>query len=509
MALLPVIVECHEQITQLDAILTKTLPESNDGWRKKSTKAIVSLHQDAKIESITKILRNHIGSLTFYCAAVSSTLWPLTDAMLCKIRQWLSAPDPSTNYQKALKLRQAKTGLWFIESNEFTRWKNNATSPFWLYGIPGCGKTVLSSTILQNVLQHCQDDPGKVAVYFFFDFNDKEKQDPEKMLRSLLCQLSQQCIKIPPSLETLFFSCESGQRQPSAHGLLDTLRQMILELPQVYILLDALDECLLRTDLMDILETIAGWRLQNLHVLVTSRRERDIEDSIETFADIQHRICLQSIVVDKDIQQYVRQRLSDDKRLIKWKRDAAIMGDIEAALMNGAKGMFRWAVCQLDELGKCVNRKMLRKALATLPSSLDETYDRILSSISEEYSQYAIRILRWLTFSTRQLSLHEVAEVVAIDIEREPAFDRDEVLEDPMEVLNICSSLITVNKEDQWPGPSRQIAALAHYSVKEYLISARMWTGKAAKYSMHGNICHEAISTSCLRYLLQFQQPEL
>jgi hypothetical protein len=77
-AVLPVIAGCHEQIAQLDAILTKTLPESNDGWRKKSTKAMMSLHQDAKTESITKILRHHIGSLTFYCAAVSSTLQPLT-----------------------------------------------------------------------------------------------------------------------------------------------------------------------------------------------------------------------------------------------------------------------------------------------------------------------------------------------------------------------------------------------------------------------------------------------
>jgi ankyrin repeat protein len=170
---------------------------------------------------------------------------------------------------------------------------------------------------------------------------------------------------------------------------------------------------------------------------------------------------------------------------------------------------FRWAACQLDELGKCVNRTMLRKALAALPPSLDETYDRILSSINEDYSQYAIRILRWLTFSARPLSLDEVAEVVAIDIEREPAFDRDEVLEDPLEALNICSSLITVNKEDQTQGPSRQIAALAHYSVKEYLVSTRIRTGKAAKYSMHGTICHEAISTACLRYLLQIQQPEL
>jgi hypothetical protein len=190
------------------------------------------------------------------------------------------------------------------------------------------------------VLQHCQDDPGKVVVYFFFDFNDKQKQDPENMLRSLLCQLSQQCIKIPPSLESLFSLCESGQRQLSTHGLLETLKQMILDLPQVYVLLDALDECLLLADLMDMLKTIAGWQLQNLHLLVTSRRERDIKDSLETFVDEQHRICLQSTVVDKDIQQYIRQRLSNDKRLAKWKRDATIIRDIEAALIDGAKGMW-------------------------------------------------------------------------------------------------------------------------------------------------------------------------
>lgn len=69
--------------------------------------------------------------------------------------------------QQARKLRQAETELWFLESNEYNTWKNSATSPFWLYGIPGCGKTILNSNILQNVLQHCQDDPGKVAVYFF------------------------------------------------------------------------------------------------------------------------------------------------------------------------------------------------------------------------------------------------------------------------------------------------------------------------------------------------------
>jgi hypothetical protein len=76
--LLPVVAGCQEQVAQLDAILARTLPEITDSWRKRGKKALVSLHHDAKVESITKILRNYIGILTFYYAAASSTLQPLT-----------------------------------------------------------------------------------------------------------------------------------------------------------------------------------------------------------------------------------------------------------------------------------------------------------------------------------------------------------------------------------------------------------------------------------------------
>jgi hypothetical protein len=262
------------------------------------------------------------------------------DEKLTKIRQWLSAPDPSTNYQKAFKQRQADTGLWFLESERYTKWKTDAASPLWLYGIPGCGKTVLSSTILHSVLQHCHDYPRKVTAYFYFDFNDKQKQDPELMLRSLVCQLLQQSTKISASLETLFSSCDNGERSPSVHALLKVLQHMAGEFLQVYIVLDALDECAQRKDLMDMLEIIARWQLRNLRLLFTSRREWDIESSLEDIVDLQNSVCLQSEVVDEDIQRYVRQRLSDDKSLRRWERDIAIRQEIEIVLMQGARGMY-------------------------------------------------------------------------------------------------------------------------------------------------------------------------
>ncbi|KAL6703449.1 hypothetical protein ACN47E_009623 [Coniothyrium glycines] len=445
---------------------------------------------------------------------------PRQEERLAKICGWLSAPDPSTNYHKAHKQRQADTGLWLLGGEQFTKWKASAASQLWLYGIPGCGKTILSSTVVEHLLESCQDNTSMVTVYFYFDFNDVRKQDPELMLCSLLCQLLQHSNTIQ-YIDTLFLSCGNGQQRPSVHALLGVIQQTVQEFSQVYFVLDALDECTKRLELMEILEIVAGWRLNNLHLLMTSRRERDIESSLECYLNEEDTVCLQRDVVDRDIQLYVQQRLRNDKRLAKWNKDASIRQEIEVALMGGAQGMFRWAVCQLDSLEKCCNRAMLRKSLATLPRTLDQTYDRMLSAISEEYSNYAMRILQWLTFSERPLTVGEVAEVVAIDVNRDPAFDRDEVLETPLEALEICSSLITIpireatnqfeeesrseREEELWL--SEQIMTLAHYSVKEYLVSERIKQGAARQYSMEAVECHSSITQGCLKYLLQIQQP--
>ncbi|KAI4638258.1 hypothetical protein J4E93_010257 [Alternaria ventricosa] len=429
---------------------------------------------------------------------------------LVKIRNWLSAPDPSINYQKAHNQRQPGTGQWLLQEHEsFRNWKDDAASRLWLYGIPGCGKTILSSTVVEHLQHHCGNDKRKVTVYFYFDFNDAQKQIPELMLRSLLRQLLQHTITIPDAVDALFSSCGDGQQQPPLHKLLTVAPQVIGQFTHVYIVLDALDECAQRPELMDLLIAVAGLRLDSVHLLMTSRKERDIETSLETFVVEDNMISLQRDVVDEDILRFVQQKLRDDRQLEKWNRDDEVRQEIETALMRGAQGMFRWVTCQLDMIAECRNLVMLRRSLATLPKTLDQTYDRILTAISEEDRVYTIRILQWLTFSARPLSLEEVAEVAAIDVAREPAFNRDEVLVDPLEALKICSSLVTIVREERrWhPQQGEQIVMLAHYSVQEYLISERIRQGPAKQYSMKEIECHKAMTIGCLWYLNQFQEP--
>lgn len=99
-------------------------------------------------------------------------------------------------------------------------------------------------------------------------------------------------------------------------------------------------------------------------------------------------------------------------------------------------------MCQLDALQNCLHLTALRKALASLPKTLDETYARILHNILDEYSGHAIRILQFLSFSMRPLKLGEVAEIIAINLHGDPWFDHDARLPEPRDILTICAGLV-------------------------------------------------------------------
>ena len=254
-----------------------------------------------------------------------------------KIIEWLDAPDPWTNYKKALKDRNPKTGSWLIESSAYSDWKSTRGSFLWLDGKPGCGKTILSSTILQNVLDQHYTKPNSAVLFFYFDFNDAAKQQHERMIRSLICQLSDHSgITV---LNDLYSSCFNGSRQPTGDGLLSTLRQMMASTGDTYIILDALDECTEREELLSDLEEMIDWEDTNSHVLATSRREIDIEEALKPLGDPRSRIDIRSTLVRADICTYVHDRLQVDRRLKRWQKDIKIQLEIEDTLLGKADGM--------------------------------------------------------------------------------------------------------------------------------------------------------------------------
>jgi predicted ATPase len=89
-----------------------------------------------------------------------------------KIRRCLSPPDPSTNANHARTLRHEGTGVWLLENPVFQSWRSGSFRHLWLHGLAGCGKTILSATVL-DYLARANDG---LIFFFFFDFSDVTKQ---------------------------------------------------------------------------------------------------------------------------------------------------------------------------------------------------------------------------------------------------------------------------------------------------------------------------------------------
>ena len=77
---------------------------------------------------------------------------------------------------------------------------------------------------------------------------------------------------------------------------------------------------------------------------------------------------------------------------------------------------FRWVFCQLEMLRNCLPQNV-RRVLRELPSSLDETYERMLTEIGRVNPNQACRLLQCLAVATRPLRVEELAEVLALDFD--------------------------------------------------------------------------------------------
>ncbi|KAF3317256.1 hypothetical protein TWF173_000499 [Orbilia oligospora] len=438
-----------------------------------------------------------------------------------EIGRWLSAPDPSTNYYKALGRRHEGSGSWFLESNQFVEWKTQRSSFLWLHGIPGCGKTILSSTIVENLESDLACQP---LLYFYFDFTDTGKQTLENMLRALISQLYYKYGDPSLQLESLYSSCTQREQsvQPTCRSLCETFSRMVEQAKEVWLILDALDECSTRggsptEGLLSWMNEILNSEQWNLHLLATSRPENDIKSEVENFICINNRIAkdalwprdytiaIQSSLVSHDINAYIRTRVREENGLKRWRSHPEIQSEIETCLMEKANGMFRWAACQLDALENCLEYRSLQKTLNSLPTTLDETYARILRGIPEEHKQSALIILQFLTYSPRPLKIEEVIDAIAVDTETDEYFNPKYRMPNSNEVLCYCSGLVVavpagLGEHERGGGDISTELQLAHFSVKEYLASDRL--DSEIKQHFQEDVAKGSIATICLAYLL-------
>ncbi|KAF7978591.1 hypothetical protein HWV62_45310 [Athelia sp. TMB] len=407
-----------------------------------------------------------------------------------EIHTWLKAPDTSLSYNAARKKYQAGTGSWFLDGSQFSQWKERPGSVLWLYGGPGCGKTILCSSAIENVINSCKSRPSaRGYAYIFFDgtMAQSDTIDYSKFTRSIIKQLSSRCgTMIPDALIEMYHACDDGDCQPSESQLERTLLRVLETFESTYILIDSLDECVEKADLLRWIQNVTSVSSGRLHLMLTSRPEPDIEHGLGSLSSVD-KIQIGDETMTGDISAYLDARLQSAE-MVKWKEPEK--REIKRTLVDGSGGMFRWVVLQMDDVKKCFNKAELFLRLKTLPRGLDETYAKLFER--SEHKEALIILLQWLVFSERPMTVEILAEVLAVDFNRSggPAYNPNKRYERPADILRICYGLIT-----EFQGTVK----LAHFSVKEYFI----------KHITNEQLSHSVIAQTCLAQLLYFDGPEI
>ncbi|PWY91628.1 hypothetical protein BO94DRAFT_574028 [Aspergillus sclerotioniger CBS 115572] len=392
-----------------------------------------------------------------------------------EILDWLSMASYSDAQNNNEKHRAPDTGNWFLDLPEYKEWKTTPGKICWLYGAVGCGKSVLCSTVIQDIQEFCMSDPSRSFAYWYFQFSNDETQKVCNMIRSILRQFTPRTL--PASMIKLWEEHRHRGSMPQQQKLAEIL-DIVLETSQseFFLILDALDECPAKNDergsLLQFLEELLGKHRARIHILATSRPEPDIRARLE-----QYQLVNLETRLGEDVETFVRDQVAHG-RLCEWNESVKKL-TLEK-LLDIPERRFRWADLQIKRLEMSKTEAAFYKALDSIPVTLEDTYKDTLERLSPDDREAARTILIWLSFSAVPLDLKTVAAVVSFRF--------------PEDVMTTCNtSLVTVNLSDD-------TVILAHFSVKEFLVRNEP---EGQWYQFSALFAHAAIANKTIDCLLE------
>ena len=162
--------------------------------------------------------------------------------------------------------------------------------------------------------------------------------------------------------------------------------------------------------------------------------------------------------------------------------------------------------CQAVHIRDCIPAR-LPQALAELPQTLDETYERTLRGINETNWEFAHRMFQFVSVAFRPLHVKELADMLAFNFEAGsiPKFHEDCRLDDPVDAVLSTSSALLAIVDDQG-APTIQFS---HFSVKEFLTSTRLPGVTdiiSRRYHVSMTPAHTLVAQACLGILLHLDK---
>ena len=402
-------------------------------------------------------------------------------------------------YERSLRHINASEKLpetcsWLFQEENYRRWMlSNGPACLWLHGQPGSGKTMLCSSIVQNL--HAQQQFRDIVFFYVPCESFRGTDTAHYLLDSFICQLSHKRRQTPSSKLLSIQKSIDMLESPVSPGAFRQHLAMILENlePQTRLLV-ALDE--LQND-----EWVKG---ALVHEILEANILQEISSQIRCIitSEALHSVALHhdqiismsigsQVGVQRDIYLFAKARLAFHLQ----PTNEDLLESRARKLSLRANGNFLWVQMATEFYGRTGQLEILRHVDA-VPSSLQGLYRRMLQTVPASRISTVQNILSWVLAAIRPLKLEELLEALIIEPSWQGASMNEMCateklgLQNPeVEIPQIGGGLVTITKHN--------LVTFTHLSVRDYLLSHN------DPNSLQSNLlqAHKLLARTCLSLL--------
>ncbi|RYP52862.1 hypothetical protein DL768_002111 [Monosporascus sp. mg162] len=369
--------------------------------------------QFTKLNTILVEIRASQGDLKTYAGELRDQRVHLEQRT---VLDWITPIDYAPQQSDIINRRQPGTGQWLLGSAKYQDWLKNDKQILFCPGIPGAGKTILTSIVVENLVTRFENDKNIGIAYLYCNFRQQDDQKAEDLLGGLLKQLAQGWSPLPESVVSLYGSHKDRRTRPSFDEISRALQSVAALYSRVFIVIDALDECQTtggcRTRLLSELFSLQAKYGSNL--FTTSRFIPEITEKFSTSTSLEIRASVE------DVRRYVDGYILHLPSFVG--RNPGLQEEIKNGIVKAIDGMFLLAKLHLDSLIGKRSPKAVRAALTKLPTgseAYDHAYENAMERIESQVTgqkELAKQVLSWITCARRPLTTSELQYALAVEV---------------------------------------------------------------------------------------------
>jgi Cdc6-like AAA superfamily ATPase len=220
------------------------------------------------------------------------------------ILDWLTPIDYAPQQSDFIARRQEGTGQWLLNSGQFREWLTQGKQTLFCPGMPGAGKTMIASIVVDHLCGKFFNDANIGIAYLYCNFRQQEEQKPMDLFLSVLKQLLQERPSMPETVKSLYDSHKDKRTRPSFNEILKLLYSVVANYSRAFIIIDALDECRV-SDRPDADRKKLVSEIFNLQVKTGASLFATSRFIPEIIKEFEGSLSLEICASDADVQKYV------------------------------------------------------------------------------------------------------------------------------------------------------------------------------------------------------------